>query len=638
MKVIHRSFLFSTLALLPLLITACSVFGEQPAIDKEIVPASSSPSETAASEAEPTEGEQVITETRETPQVDTVLPESKNIDDFFDRSWRKIMLRDPEWVLAEGLADVYQLETAELTNISEEYIHESIQLYRATLDELRSYDREELSTEQQISYDVYEWFLEDQIRAGDFLYHDYPVTYYPITSVHQGIIYFFSDLHPLDTYQDAQDYVTRLKQVDTKIDQLIEGLEKRADEGVIPPKFSIQWGINDIYKLANSRPTSTPFYQSLDEKLSIISGIEQSMKQELLEEASKVIEEQIQPAYGELAKHMEFQLQNAPEDIGVWQHEGGDLYYENRLNHFTTTDIKANEVHELGLEELERIHAEMRAIFDQLGYPEEENLVQLFDRVASDSGVIAGNDILTTYEDLIQNASQNLDEVFNVLPQAEVIVIESPIKGMYVGAPLDGSRPGVFHAGMGTSSEEYYAMPTLAYHEAVPGHHLQISIARETDLPLFRNVLSFSGYSEGWALYAEKLAEELGWYENDPYGNLGRLQAEAFRAARLVVDTGIHAKGWSFDKAEQFFTENTGFARGDAVNPQYQIARYSVWPGQSTTYKIGMLKIEELRQKAMDELGEQFDLKEFHSVLLENGSMPLGVLERVVDQYIESKK
>jgi uncharacterized protein (DUF885 family) len=307
------------------------------------------------------------------------------------------------------------------------------------------------------------------------------------------------------------------------------------------------------------------------------------------------------------------------------------------LRHHSTTDLTADEIHELGLKELERIHAEMRIVFDELGYPQDEGLPALFDRVAQGSGTVPANKVLATYQSLVAEADQNLDEVFDVRPEAKVIVVSSPIKGMYVSGSMDGSRPGAFHAGPGTASEEWYAMPTLAYHEAIPGHHFQIALAQESDLPSFRNAIGFTGYAEGWALYAEQLAWELGWYEDDPYGNLGRLQAEAFRAARLVVDTGLHAKRWKFDKAVEFFIENTGYEPGDSVEPAHQIARYIVWPGQATSYKIGMLKILELRQRAMDQLGEQFDIKEFHNVVLSNGSMPLEILERVVEGYIAAE-
>jgi uncharacterized protein (DUF885 family) len=257
--------------------------------------------------------------------------------------------------------------------------------------------------------------------------------------------------------------------------------------------------------------------------------------------------------------------------------------------------------------------------------------------VAQDGGHVSGNRVLETYETLIEQADQNLDAVFDIRPRAEVIVIGASVGGFYIPGSFDGSRPGAFYAGVSDAGEALYGMPTLAYHEAIPGHHFQIAIAQESDLPSFRNGITFSAYTEGWALYAERLAWELGWYEDDPYGDLGRLQAEAFRAARLVIDTGIHAKGWTFDQAVAYMIDNVGYEPGDIVNPQHEVGRYIVWPGQSTAYKVGMFKILELRQGAMDQLGDRFDLKEFHSVVLGSGSMPLEILERVVDDYIERK-
>lgn len=638
MKTTRHTTLFILILILFSLLAACNTAHEPAVPDVSAPPTSTQPQSPGSTTATlPVVVDSTIQETpvQEVPaETPLVLVD---IDTFFDTSWREIMLRDPEWVVLEGLADVFQLQGAKLTDISEEYTRETIRLYQATLAELHKYNRDELTPEQQISYDVYEWFLEDQVQGGEYLFYDYPATYYPVTAVHQGIIYFFTDLHPLRDLQDAQDYVSRLEQVDTKITQLLDGLVKREQSGVIPPRFAIQWALGSLQNLTDAPPIYTPFYQTLQEKTSLLSSGTPAEYQAQLDLAEDILEEQVLPAYRELANYLEKQVSVAPLEIGVWQHNNGDQYYTYLLNHYTSTGVTADQVHDLGLLELDRIHQEMRTIFDQLGYPQDESLPQLFDRVAIEGGLVSGVDMLATYDSIIQEASQSLGDAFNIRPQADVIVIKSPIKGMYVPASLEGSRPGVFHAGPGENSEQYYAMPTLAYHEAIPGHHFQIALAQETGLPLFRNVISFTGYAEGWALYAELLAHELGWYADDPYGELGRLQAEAFRAARLVVDTGIHAKGWTFEEAEQFFTENTGFERDDAVNPQYEIARYSVWPGQSTAYKIGMIKILELRQKAQDELGDFFDLKEFHSVLLKNGSMPLEVLERVVDQYIEAQ-
>jgi uncharacterized protein (DUF885 family) len=392
-----------------------------------------------------------------------------------------------------------------------------------------------------------------------------------------------------------------------------------------------------VDSLANASPDHTPFYEAFRAKVGALEDASDAEKQALLKSAEAAIEESVLPAYKALADYLKHLESVAPTKDGLWQFERGNDYYQYTLRHHTTTDMTADEIHELGLKELERVHAEMRIIFDELGYPQDERLPDLFDRVARDSGTVPPNKVFDTYESLVAEADQNLDEVFDIRPEAKVIVISSPIRGMYVSGSLDGSRPGAFHAGPGTSNEEWYAMPTLAYHEAIPGHHFQIALAQESDLPSFRNAIGFTGYAEGWALYAERLAWELGWYEDDPYGNLGRLQAEAYRAARLVVDTGLHAKRWTFDEAVEFFIENTGFESGDSVEPAHAIARYIVWPGQATAYKIGMIKILELRQRAMDQLGDRFDIKEFHRVVLSNGSMPLEVLERVVQDYIDAQ-
>jgi uncharacterized protein (DUF885 family) len=559
------------------------------------------------------------------------------LDEFFEVSWRELSLRDPENVLADGLASAYGIQDAELTDISDAYIQETYRMVATVLAMLRSYNRAELTPAEQISYDVYQWYLDDQMRSQEFMYYDYPATYFPVTAEHLELIHFFTDLHPLATKQDAENYITRLEQVDVKFKQLIDGLERREKAGIIPPKFALQWGLPDVDNLANASPTHTPFYQTFRDKVSALQDISEGEKQALLASAATAIQESVLPAYRALADYLKHLESVAPTKDGVWQFDHGDAYYQYLLRHYTTTDLTADEIHQLGLKELDRIHAEMRVIFDQLGYPQDEGLPALFDRVAWDSGTVPAREVLATYERLIAEADQNLDQAFDIRPQAKVVVVSSPIKGMYVSASLDGSRPGAFHAGPGTASEESYAMPTLAYHEAIPGHHFQIALAQESDLPSFRNAVGFTGYAEGWALYAEQLASELGWYEGDPYGNLGRLQAEAYRATRLVVDTGLHAKRWTFDEAVRFFVENTGYESGDSVEPAQEIARYIVWPGQATAYKVGMLKILELRQRAMEQLDDRFDLRDFHRVVLSNGSMPLDVLERVVQDYVDAQ-
>ena len=555
------------------------------------------------------------------------------IDTFFEESYKLLLLRDPEYLTELGITELYGMGNDQLTNISDAYIRETYELHAAILELLREYDRSQLTPEQQISYDVYEWYLDDIVRQQEFMYYNYPVTHF-LTGVQNQLIHFFTDIHPVTNKQGAEDYITRLQQVDTKFDQLIEGLRLREEAGIIPPRFIIQWSLYDIRRIASGTAQYLPFYTAFEEKVDALD-VSAEEKRVLLQDAERAIDESVIPAFQALRDYLEYLESVARTDDGVWQFPKGDEYYAYTLQHHTTTDMTADRIHELGLEEVERIRADMRSIFDELGYPEDESLSELFRRVAAEGGFVSGSEVVETYEALIEEADQNLDAAFDMRPSAEVIVIGGPIGGFYVPGALDGSRPGAFYANVG-ASEYVYGMPSLAYHEAIPGHHFQISLAQELDLPFFRGDVSSTGYAEGWALYAEQLAWELGWYDDDPYGNLGRLQYEIFRAARLVVDTGIHAEGWTYDQALEYMRENVGFDPS-VVNLEHEVSRYIAWPGQATAYKVGMLKILELRQMVMDALGDKFDIKEFHTVILGNGSIPLDILERIVQNYIDVK-
>jgi uncharacterized protein (DUF885 family) len=287
----------------------------------------------------------------------------------------------------------------------------------------------------------------------------------------------------------------------------------------------------------------------------------------------------------------------------------------------------------------------MRQVFDELGYPQDGSLSELMGRATQEAGSYdthsesGKKQVVVAYEALLDGVEQRLDEVFAIRPQAEVEVVGDLSfgggGGFYVPASLDGSRPGAFHTGVAGSRVSKLAMPSVAYHEAIPGHHFQIAIAQERDLPLFRTDVFFNGYAEGWALYAERLAWELGLYEDDPYGNLGRLQLELLRAVRLVTDTGIHAMRWTRREAQAYMNEALGDPGGGLSG---EVDRYIVLPAQATGYKVGMLKILELRQRAMEELGDQFDLKAFHDVVLGNGALPLDILDGLVEDYIEAQR
>jgi uncharacterized protein (DUF885 family) len=566
-------------------------------------------------------------------QVDNDLaaqPEGLDFDEFLEVSFRELMLReDPEGVIFYGLAEEYGLEEVTLTNVSDAYLEETYQMYGTVLEMLREYNRDELSPDQQISYDVYEWYLNDKVQQGAFQYYTFPANFSE-NSVNYWTLAFFTDIHPFATRQDAEDYVTRLYLVGPKFEQLIESLQTREEMGVILPQSILGWTLSDIGTIAHIIPRRNPYYLDFAGKLDTLEDLSEDEKTTLLEAALTAVEESVDPAYDALDEYLQHLESVAPSEDGLWQFPGGAEYYAYTLRSHTTTNLAAEEIHALGLQELDRIHAEMRAIFDELGYPKDESIVELYQRVARDGGTVPGDKVVATYESIIEEAEQNLAGVIDIAPSRDVVVIGGPDGNYYMVGPLDGSRPPAFYVYV-DGPAPYSIMPTLAYHEAVPGHHIQLALAQEMDLPTFRRYVYFNGYVEGWALYAERLAADLGWYEDDPYSDLGRLRYEARRAARLVVDTGIHAMGWSLDEAIEFMAENMG---ADSRYLNREVGRYIVYPAQATSYMVGMLEILELRQRAMDQLGDEFDMAEFHRVVLSCGSVPLEILERIVDDYI----
>lgn len=553
-----------------------------------------------------------------------------SLDEFYAESFRALITRSPETVVWEALESEFPLQDVALDDLDDSYQRETYSMYQVVLDALRGYDRDALTAEEQLDLDIYEYFLRDALDRRDFIYHDFPATFMNF-SVQRRTERFFADIHPVATRQDAEDYITRLQLVDEKFSQLIDHLQRQRNAGIVEPALTINVALNQVTAIANGRTESNPYYFNFADKVRQIPGLDDADRAELLERARAAITSSVTPAYEGLRNQLRNLLNNAPPIIGVSQYPRGDDWYAYALRHHSTTDLTPAEVHQLGLEELARIHAEMRLIFDRLGYSQNESLEQLYGRAARDGGIIRAADVKPTYEAIITEAEARLAQAFDIYPAADVIVLPDPAGGFYIGPSFDGKRPGAFYAGTDVD-QAYFSMPTLTYHESIPGHHTQIAIAMEQDVPAFRKIIGFTGFVEGWALYAERLAHELGWYDGDPYGDLGRLQFEALRAARLVMDTGIHSLGWSFDDAAQFNRENVGASLGSS---QGAAARYSVWPGQATAYMIGMLEILEQRQRAMNELGPQFDLKAFHRAVLSNGAVPLALLDDVVDRYIE---
>jgi uncharacterized protein (DUF885 family) len=448
---------------------------------------------------------------------------------------------------------------------------------------------------------------------------------------------------------DAEDYVSRLAQVNRQVDQLMEGLVLRQGAGLLPPRFIIQLAREDIHRRLASRsrdpgqinPVYLTVFENFSRKLDGIPGLSEGEKEELRQAALAEMRSSFIPAHLKLLDYLdEIELQ-ASDDPGLLRFPDGDEYYAYLLGLETTTSLTADQVHQIGLDEVKRIKAEMRAIFDELGYPQDADWGELIGRAYDGAGYLPTSSqaekerVLAIFRNLLSEMETNLEPAFDIFPTAQVEIVAEEFSGpaYYVPGSLDGSRRGAFHVSLGGQGIAMFGMPTVTYHEAIPGHHFQIAIAQEQDLPLFRNDIVLTGYAEGWALYAERLAWELGMYQDDPYGDLGRLQYELLRAVRLVADTGIHAKGWSRQEAKSYLANELGMP-GFAS----EVDRYVVMPAQATGYKIGMLKILELRGMAMDELGDDFDLKEFHRLVLGHGSLPLELLEGLVREYIKSEQ
>ena len=555
-----------------------------------------------------------------------------SLTDFYEEAFKALTYRSPETIVWQALSSIYPLNDVGLNDLSVSYRRDTIAMFAVVLELLRTFDTSSLTTADKLTYDFFEWYLEDVVDSLDFIYFDFVATY-NFSGVQNDTEQFFTDIHPVTTIEEANEYIERLGAVLDKFRDVIDYLTLQSGAGIIEPRITLDAAINGLDRIADAAPDSVSYYTSFRDRLDNIPNLSAGDRQALLDNALEQVQYSVIQAYRELRTKLQSLRANAPTSIGVGQYPRGNDYYNYILRHHTTTDLTAAEVHQLGLDHLQRIHAEMRQIFDQLGYPQNEDLQQLYARVTADGGVIPAVDVKPTYEAIIAAAELALDQAFDIFPSADVVVAEDPFGGFYIAPSFDGTRPGAFYAGT-LNDQPWFQMPSLTYHESVPGHHTQIAIAMDQAGPAFRKTVRFTAFVEGWALYAERLAFELGWYTNDPYGDLGRLQYEALRAARLVMDTGIHSMGWSFEQAVQFNIDNLGVSRGSSEGAA---GRYSVVPGQATAYMIGMLHILDARQRAVDQLGAEFDLKEFHRIVLTSGGVPLALLDGVVDAWIAEK-
>ena len=567
-----------------------------------------------------------------------------SINHYFDRTLIKLVMDEPQMLSSLGLIDntILDFHSDDLSDVSDEKTVDLIRGAEKELETLRSYDYDNLSQSEKLSFDIAEWIFQKALEGEKFIYHSYPLN--QMSGTQSELPSFMDATHQVIDEKSARNYISRLSQFGTVFGQTLVKLKSREDRGILPPKFVIQKVMAQMSDFIAAPPEENILYTSFKKKLDDVEGLNPPAKHKLETDVLEQIELTVYPSYSEIIDYLSEIEFIATTDDGVWKLPNGDEFYRYMLNISTTTDMLPDEIHELGLSEVDRIQTEMRSILDSLGHTggtvgdwmqslgEEPRF--LFDD--SDSGRA---EIIRTYEGIIEEIDEGLATAFDLKPQAKVEVKRIPefkeqtSAGAYYNQPaMDGSRPGVFYANLRSVKEiPSFGMRTLAYHEAIPGHHYQLALQLEMEgVPMFRRFPPFMAYVEGWALYAERVAAEYGFHP-DPYSNLGRLQGELFRAVRLVVDTGIHHKRWTREEAIDYMFVNTGIARSDVVA---EIERYIVWPGQACAYKIGMEKILEVRSRARNELGELFDIRAFHTTVLENGAVPLEILDRIVDDYI----
>lgn len=571
-----------------------------------------------------------------------------NINLFFARTMMQIMLESPEM-----LSSLRVLEPIGITGHNAELDDDSLaagdrfmQQMKDAYEMLLSYEDEDLSEGDLVSKQIAVSMLGAVVEGERFRFHTFPVN--QMFGVQNNFPSFMESTHQVHSVSDAEDYISRLNLVGIKFDQVLEGLRHREELGIHPPQFVVTKVLEEMNAFVATPAEEGILMVSLLDKMEE-AGLPEDEQKRLANEAKLAIEQTVYPAYGGLIDHFVALDSKVDENYGAWSLPEGDEYYRLALRLMTTTDYTPEYIHEFGLSEVDRIQGEILEILAAEGWDVSAGFTAAINEMAeqerfyySDSG--EGRDqILADYKAMIEEVNAKMEPWFNTIPEAVVEVERVPefkektSPGAYYSpAAMDGSRPGMFYANLyDIKATPTYGMRTLTYHEAVPGHHFQISIQREQeDLPFFRRLIPFPSFSEGWALYAERLAKEMG-LQDDPYDDIGRLQAELFRAVRLVVDTGIHWAKWSREEAIEYMLNNTGMAKSDVVA---EIERYFIMPGQATAYKVGMTKILELRALAESELGDRFDIREFHDVLLTGGSMPFDVLEQRIKNWINGVK
>ncbi len=559
--------------------------------------------------------------------------------EFLERVFDEELHRSPEWMTQMGMDD----RNGEWDDRSERALEEAHLQLKKVLARMRYEFRVgRLSPEDQLSYRLFEYNAERRIEGYRWRLYNYPVN--QMFGRHKAAPSLLINAHRVGNLQQAEAYLKRLESMGTMLNQVTAGIVRREQFGILPPSFVFPMVIQDCRNVIAGRPftemgETNILFADFRDKLAGLEGLTPDRNQALLLRAEHALIASVGPGYESLIEVLEAQQLRASEDDGIWKWPDGDEYYAFALRRTTTTNLTSDEIYALGLEEVARIHGEMRAIQEQVGFV--GPLTGFFEHLRSDPkfyypDTAQGRQAyLDKATEIVGAMRERIPTVFNTLPKAEMEVRaveayreKSAGKAFYSSGTPDGSRPGAYYANLYRMADmPTYQMEALAFHEGIPGHHMQISIAQELqDIPRFRKFGGYTAYGEGWGLYTELLPKEMGFYE-DPYSDFGRLAMELWRACRLVVDTGIHDKHWTRQQAIDYLVQNTPNPAGDC---RKAIERYIVMPSQATAYKIGMIRILQAREEAKKRMGDKFDLSGFHDVVLRSGPVPLHILEERV--------
>jgi uncharacterized protein (DUF885 family) len=573
-----------------------------------------------------------------------VATASEQANALFDNIFNQEVDRDPTWQTYLGIKKDYD----KWHDLSPENEEKELAFAKSNLALIQAIEVNTLDTQSQISHSLYIQKLENRIEDYQWRLHNYPVN--QMFGTHSQIPAFLINQHSISNIKEAEDYITRVNGAQKLLEQLVEQLKLREIEGIIAPKFVFPHVIRDSKNILvgapfDNAPNSTIFADFIGkvDKLSITN----EEKSALITGIKTALIDSLKPGYEQLVTYLTTLEKKADTRDGVWKFPNGEAFYNNALKRTTTTDLTTEQIHAIGLSEVSRIHTEMLVIQKTVGF--DGSLNDFFDFMRNDKQFYypATDEGKQRYLDeavaLIDDMEGRLDSLFLTKPKAtlKVKAVEgfrekSAGKAFYQSPSPDGSRPGIYYANLyDMQAMPSYQMAALAYHEGIPGHHMQLAIKQElTGIPKFRKFGGYTAHTEGWGLYSEMIPKEIGLYQ-DPYSDFGRLAMELWRACRLVVDTGIHTKQWTRKQGIEYYAQNTPNSLSDAVK---MVERHVVMPSQATAYKIGMNKIIQLREHAKVALGDKFDIREFHDVVLKNGPVPLNVLTHLVDSYITQKK